>query len=146
MRYHYVLAFVLVAGAAQAKDVRHYQTGKLVKMQSVPCGMDQKDAKSLAGEMLGTDSSHMKTQELLCPEYQLETERVIYRIRPKDQKHPELLPIGEEAQFRLDKDKILLRVEDMDNKERQYTVVSMTPNESADSDSSAAASKPSLKK
>ncbi|HEX7892647.1 MAG TPA: hypothetical protein VF447_00555, partial [Terriglobales bacterium] len=100
----------------------------------------------LAGEMLGTDSSHMKTQELLCPEYQLETERVIYRIRPKDQKHPELLPIGEEAQFRLDKDKILLRVEDMDNKERQYTVVSMTPNESADSDSSAAASKPSLKK
>lgn len=144
MRLHYVLALALITSAAQGKKIKHYQTGKLVKMQSVPCGMDQKDAKSFAGEMLGTDSSHMKTQELLCPEYQLESSSVIYRIRPKDQKHPELLPIGEEAQFRLDRDKLLLRVEDMDDKERQYIVVSMTPNDSPDSVSNSA-HKPTLK-
>ena len=128
MRLQYVLAVMLIASTAQAKD-KHYQSGKLVKMESVKCGTDAKDAKSLAGEMLGTDSTHMKTRELLCQQYVLETEGVIYRIEPKDEKHPALLPIGEQAQFRLDKDKMLLRVEDGDDKEREYLVISMSPND-----------------
>ena len=139
MRLHYFLAIALLATVAQAKEPRHYQSGKLLRMDSTPCGMDQKNAKSLAGEIIGTDSSHMKTQELLCQEYVLETEKVMYHIRPKDDKHPALLPIGEKAQFRLDKDKMLLRVEDLDDKERQYVVVSMSPNESSDSESSSIA-------
>jgi hypothetical protein len=57
----------------------------------------------------------------------------MYTIRPKDEKHPVLLPIGEKAQFRMDKDKIVLRVEDLDDKEREYGVVSMVPKDSADS-------------
>jgi hypothetical protein len=136
MRLHYVLAIALLASVAQAKEPRHYQSGKLLRMDSAPCGMDQKNAKSLAGEMLGTDSSHMKTQELLCQEYLLETSKIVYRIRPKDVKHPALLPIGEKAQFRLDKDEMRLRVEDMDDKEREYIVVSMSPNQSSDSETS----------
>ena len=52
---------------------------------------------------------------------------MIYRIRPRDEKHPILLPVGENAQFRIEKDKLLLRVEDLDDKEREYSVVSMTP-------------------
>ena len=131
MRLQYVLAILLVAVAAQAKEPRHYQSGKLVRMESVKCGTDAKDAKSFAGEVIGTDSAHMKTKELLCQQYVLETETVIYTIQPKDDKHPALLPIGEKAQFRLDKDKILLRVEDLDDKEREYSVVSMSPNDSA---------------
>jgi hypothetical protein len=51
-------------------------------------------------------------------------------------KHPALLPIGEKAQFRLDKDEMRLRVEDMDDKEREYIVVSMSPNQSSDSETS----------
>lgn len=129
MRLRYVLVFTLLASLAFAKEPKHFQTGKLVKMQSVKCGTDAKDGKSLAGEMLGTDSQHMKTRELLCQEYTLATSSVIYTIRPKDDKHPALLPIGNEAQFRLDKDKLLLRVEDYDDKEREYAVVSMTPND-----------------
>jgi hypothetical protein len=39
------------------------------------------------------------------------------------------LPIGEQAQFRLEKDKMRLRVEDGDDKEREYLVVSMSPND-----------------
>ena len=129
MRLRYIFVLALLASLAFAKDSRHYQSGKLVKMQSVKCGTDAKDAKSLAGEVLGTDSQNMKTRELLCQEYTLETSSVIYTIRPKDDKHPALLPIGNDAQFRLDKDKLLLRVEDYDDKEREYEVVSMTPNE-----------------
>ena len=76
--------------------------------------------------MLGTDSANKKTRELLCQEYLLQSERAIYRIRPRDEKHPALLPIGEHAQFRIDKDKMKLRVEDGDDKERDYSVVSIT--------------------
>jgi hypothetical protein len=79
--------------------------------------------------MLGTDSQHMKTRELLCQEYVLQSSSVTFTIRPREEKHPALLPIGNMAQFRLDKDKLLLRVEDYDDKEREYAVVSMTPND-----------------
>jgi hypothetical protein len=96
-------------------------------MESVKCGTDEKNGKSFAGEMIGTDSAHMKTHELLCQQYTLETSSLVYTVRPKDDKHPALLPIGEKAEFRLEKDKMLLRVEDMDDKEREYIVVSILP-------------------
>ncbi|HXM66797.1 MAG TPA: hypothetical protein VN911_08705 [Candidatus Acidoferrum sp.] len=129
-----VVASILLAGTAYAKEPKAYQSGKLLQMDSVQCGMDEKDAKSFTGEMIGTDSGHKKTQELLCQEYLLQTERVIYRIRPKDTKHPILLPVGDQAQFRLQKDKMLLRVEDLDSKEREYIVVSMTPRSDSTAD------------
>src|SRR5262249_34271222 len=106
---------------------KRYQSGQLLQMDSVQCGMDEKDGKTITGEMLGTDSGHKKSHELLCQEYVLETDRVIYRIRPRDEKHPVLLPVGEKAQFGIENDKRMLRVEDLDDRERDYTVVSMTP-------------------
>jgi hypothetical protein len=140
MRFRWILCVVLgLASAAYARQPKTYQTGKLLQMDSVQCGMAEKDAKSFAGEMLGTDSGSKKTQEVLCQEYVLQTERVIYRIRPRDEKHPVLLPVGEQAQFRLQKDKMLLLVEDLDGKEREYIVVSMTPR----ADSSTADATPS---
>lgn len=133
MRLKLVIAALLLVSIAQAREPRHYQSGKLQKMESVKCGSDEKNGKSLAGEMIGTDSSHMKVHELLCQEYVLETDTLVYKIRPKEEKHPALLPVGEKAQFRLDKDKMLLRVEDLDDKEREYIVVSMVPRDSGDS-------------
>ncbi len=103
-------------------------------MDSVACGIDENSGKSLAGELIGTDGAHKKTHEVLCPEYVLQTDRVTYRIRPKDVKHPVLLPVGEHAQFRMQKDKMVLRVEDLDDKDRDYLVVSMTPRERGSSD------------
>lgn len=133
MRSKLVLcAVVALTSTVFAKDPKPYQTGKLLQMDSVQCGMAEKDAKSFAGEMLGTDSGNKKTQEVLCQEYVLQAQRVIYRIRPRDEKHPVLLPVGEQAQFRLQKDKMLLRVEDLDSKEREYIVVSMTPRSDSD--------------
>ena len=133
MRVKIVCCFFLaVASAAYAKDPRHYQSGKLLQMESVRCGVSEKDAKSLTGEILGTDSKNTKTQEVLCPEYVLQTDKVTYRIRPRDEKHPVLLPVGEKAQFYLDKDKMLLRVEDLDDKQREYIVVSMVPRSESD--------------
>jgi hypothetical protein len=110
-----------------ARDQRAPQSGTLLQMDSVECGTDQKSDKSLTGEIIGTDSAHQKMHTLLCQEYLLQTDRIIYRIRPKDDKHPALLPVGEKAQFHIEKDHMKLRVEDLDDKEREYVVVSMTP-------------------
>jgi hypothetical protein len=131
MKSRIILGVVLVASVAYAKDVKPRQSGKLLQMESVACGVDENSGKSLAGELIGTDSAHKKTHELLCQEYVLQSERVIYRIRPRDEKHPVLLPVGEQAQFRMQKDKMILRVEDLDDKDREYTVVSMTPRENS---------------
>ncbi len=120
------LVLVLACGGAHAKEHAH-DSGTLLQMDSAECGTDQKSGKSFAGEILGTDNAHQKTHMLLCQEYLLQSDRIIYRIRPKDDKHPVLLPVGQKAQFRLDKDKMKLRVEDLDDKERDYIVVSMTP-------------------
>jgi hypothetical protein len=137
MRYKsLVLASLLLTVTAYAKEPKAYQSGKLLQMDSVQCGVDEKDAKSFTGELIGTDSGHKKTQELLCQEYLLQTDKMVYRIRPRDAKHPVLLPVGERAQFRLAKDKMLLRVEDLDSKEREYIVVSMTPRSDSTADAS----------
>jgi hypothetical protein len=112
-----------------AQKHRDYQKGTLLRMEAVSCGTQEKGSKSLTGELLGTDAQSKKTQQVLCQEYILQSDRVTYRIRPRDDKHPALLPIGETAQFRIHKDKLVLRVPEADGKEREYLVVSMIPRE-----------------
>ncbi|HEY3972113.1 MAG TPA: hypothetical protein VGM18_03860 [Candidatus Sulfotelmatobacter sp.] len=60
MRSKLIVCVVLtIASAAYAKDPKPYQTGKLLQMDSVKCGVAEKDAKSFAGEMLGSDPEHL---------------------------------------------------------------------------------------
>ena len=40
-----VLASLFLAATAYAKDLKAYQDGKLLQMDSVQCGVDEKDAK-----------------------------------------------------------------------------------------------------
>lgn len=132
MKFRTLAACLLATGiavtAASAKE-HDYQKGTLLRMDSSSCGSQEKGSKTVAGEIFGTDGQHKKTQELLCQEYILQADHVVYRIRPKDDKHPVLLPIGETAQFRISKDKLILRVPELNDKEREYIVVSMTPRE-----------------
>ncbi len=105
MRSKFTLCAVLsLAAAAYAKDPKAYQTGSLVQMESVQCGTNE-----------------------TCQEYVLQSDRVTYRIRPRNERHSVLLSVGERAEFRLQKDKMLLRGENVESKEREYIVVSMTP-------------------
>jgi len=129
MRFNLLMATILLSSLAYAKEPKHFETGTLLRMDSVQCGLDEKSGNSFAGEIIGTDSSHKKTQAVLCQEYVLQGQRLEYHIRPKDAKHPVLLPVGGKAQFRLDKDKMVLRVEDLDDKDREYSVVSVTQRE-----------------
>lgn len=115
--------------AVMAKDRPSYEKGVLLSMDSASCGYAEKDGKTMAGEILGTDSAHKNTQEVLCEEYVLQSRNVTYHIRPKDQKHEVLLPVGDPIEFRIHKDEMLLLDPEGDHKERPYVVVSMQPRE-----------------
>jgi len=127
----FVVLLLAATMGVQAKEAPAYEKGVLMQMDSSSCGYAEKDGKTIAGEIFGTDGQHKNTKVVMCQEYVLQTERVTYRIRPKDDKHPVLLPVGETAQFRIHKDKLLLRVPEADGKEREYFVLSMTPRSDA---------------
>jgi len=57
----------------------------------------------------------------------LRTDDMEYHIRPLDHKHPVLLPVGKEGEFRLSKDVMEMRIPDGDHKKRRYQVVAMKP-------------------
>jgi hypothetical protein len=116
---------LFAAPALLAKDPPSYDKGLLLSMNSTSCGYAEKDGKTITGQIIGTDSAHKNTQEVLCQEYVLQSDRKIYRLRPKDTKHPVLLPVGESVDFRIHKDMLLLRDPEGDKKEREYIVVSI---------------------
>ena len=123
----FLFPVVLLIGTAVAGQVRNYMTGELQEMTSVECGYDEKSGKGFTGALLGTDSGSRKMREALCQEYTLVTDKVVYRIRPKKDKKPDLLPVGEPVEFRIKKEKLILRVRELDDKEREFLVISMTP-------------------
>lgn len=98
-----------------AQDPRPLQTGKLLQMDAVSCHASQ------------------KAPEPRCPVYLLEADSVVFHIRPKSAKHALLLPIGARAQFRIANGNILLHMDGIDNQEREYIVVSMSPRTVSDS-------------
>jgi hypothetical protein len=129
MRKRYAAAGILLAALAYGKEPKPTHSGVLLQMDSVQCGYEEKEAPTAASEVLGTDATPKKTRALLCQEYVLQTDRVVFHIRPKDDKHAVLLPIGGIALFRLEKDKMVLRSEDLDDKDRDYNVISIVPRE-----------------
>ncbi|HTU40654.1 MAG TPA: hypothetical protein VMF10_03025 [Candidatus Aquilonibacter sp.] len=134
MNSNMILACVLLAACACAQQPESYSIGKLLDMDSVQCGTHQALSNNTAH---AADSVAAPTQaQAVCPEYVLETDEVTYKIVSRNAKHPAPLPIGEFARFRLKSGKMLLRVPALDNKEREYVVVSMTPRGQSAADAS----------
>lgn len=63
----------------------------------------------------------------IVPQCLLRTDDMEYHIRPLDHKHPVILPVGKEGEFKISKDLMEMRVPDGDHKNRRYQVVSMKP-------------------
>jgi hypothetical protein len=128
----WIATLVLVtAPVTLAKDAASYEKGTLLSMNSSSCGTAEKGSKTVAGEVLGTDGEHKSTQMVLCQEYVLQGDRIVYHIRPMDTKHPMLLPVGDAVQYRIHKDKMYVLDREGDQKEREYSVISMAVRDDA---------------
>jgi hypothetical protein len=122
------LASALPLSANDDKKHKDYQRGMLEKMEAVPCGAKQRGLSGLGTLWASAGVTHVNSDEKLCPQYLLRTDKMDYQIRPLDLKHAVLLPVGTEGEFKLkDKDMLLTMPEGGDRKTRSYEVVSMNP-------------------
>ena len=132
MKIKSVLIFALVllsvsSLSADDKKKKHPDRGMLEKMEAVPCGAKEHGLSGLGAIYGSVGITHVNSDEKLCPQYLLRTDEMEYHIRPVDGKHPVILPIGHEGEFKIKKDRLFLKVPDGDRKTRAYTVVSMKP-------------------
>ncbi len=110
------------------------ERGMLERMEAVTCGAKQKGFTGLGSIWASVGITRVNSNEKLCPQYLLRTDEMEYEIRPTDGKHPAILEVGHEAEFKMKKNRMLLSVpEGSDRKKRTYEVVAMRPTNS-DSD------------
>ena len=55
------------------------------------------------------------------------TKPLEYHIRPTDLKHEVLLPVGQEIEFKIKKNRMFVKALDGDRKARSYSIVAMKP-------------------
>jgi hypothetical protein len=97
------------------------------KMEAVPCGAKEHGMTALGSVWASVGITSVNSDEKLCPQYMLRTDDMEYHVRPLDHKHPRLLPVGQEGEFKVHKDVIEMRIPDGDRKQRGYQVVAMKP-------------------
>ena len=116
------LSFALPVFAGGKK---HPQRAMIEKMEAVPCGAKEHGVAGLGSIWASVGITSMNSDEKLCPQYMLRTDDMEFHVRPLDHKHPRLLPIGQESEFKISKDVIELSIPDGDHKKRRYQVVAM---------------------
>jgi hypothetical protein len=122
-----LLVLLALPSVAGDKKKKQPERGMLEKMEAVPCGAKERGITGLGSVFGSVGVQRVNSDEKLCPQYLFRTDEMEYHIRPKDGKHPVILPVGQEAEFKLKKDVLVLKVPDGDRKTREYQVVSMKP-------------------
>ena len=120
---------VLITLPGFAGDAKkHPDRAMIERMEAVPCGAHERGLTGLGSVWASVGVTHVNSDEKLCPQYMLRTDDMEYHVRPLDHKHPVLLPVGREGEFKIkDKDILLTMPEGGDRKTRSYEVVSMNP-------------------
>jgi hypothetical protein len=125
-----ILAFPPKATAGDHKDEHRKngsQRGMLEKMEAVPCGAKNRGLNGVGSVFASAGVEHSSSTEKMCAQYLLRTDDMEYHVRPTDSKHPTVLPVGHEAEFKIKNDRMFLKVPDGDRKVRTYEVVAMKP-------------------
>ncbi len=125
-----ILSFPPKATAQDHKDdpkKSGSQRGMLEKMEAVPCGEKQRGLNGVGSVFASAGVEHSSSTEKMCAQYLLRTDDMEYHVRPTDGKHPVVLPVGHEAEFKIKNDRMFLKVPDGDRKVRTYEVVGMKP-------------------
>ena len=114
------LATILLASLVQAQDTKRYHSGQLVQMESLECTVFE-------------NPSANASDSVVCQEYVLRGDDVLFHLRAKDVKHTVLLPVGKEVAYRIEEDRFYLRLGAGDKKEHEYRVVAMEPRDKSES-------------
>jgi hypothetical protein len=122
-----MLALLLAVPGFAGDKKKHSNRVMIEKMEAVPCGAKEHGLTGLGSLWGSIGVTHVNSDEKLCPQYMLRTDDMEYHVRPLDHKHPNILPIGKEGEFKVSKDKFDMRVPDGDRKMRHYQVVAMKP-------------------
>jgi hypothetical protein len=117
-----------------AGEKKHLQRAMIEKMEAVPCGAKEHGMTGLGSVWASVGITSVNSDEKLCPQYMLRTDDMEYHVRPLDHKHPRLLPVGQEGEFKVHKDVVEIRIPDGDRKQRRYQVVAMKPIDHANND------------
>ena len=120
------LCAVLFAIPAFGRDKKN-DRAMIEKMEAVPCGAKERGVSGIGSVFASIGATRMDSDEKLCPQYMLRTDDMEFHVRPLDHKHPRILPIGKEAEYKISKDVMEMRIPDGDHKRRRYQVVSMKP-------------------
>ena len=134
-------AVALALPAFAGNNKKHNDRAMIEKMEAVPCGAKERGITGLGSVFASIGATRVDSDEKLCPQYMLRSDDMEYHIRPLNHKHPVILPVGKEGEFKISKDVMEMRIPDGDRKKRRYQVVVMKP-----IDHSAAASEPSNSK
>ena len=114
---------------------KHEDRAMIEKMEAVPCGAKEHGMTGLGSIWASIGVTSVNSDEKLCPQYMLRTDDMEYHIRPTDHKHPIILPVGKEGEFKIHKDVMEMSIPSGDHKRRRYQVVAMKPiDHSIDSD------------
>ena len=121
-----VLAFSLIAEGKKKKK-QQAPRGIVESMQSIPCGAKERGLTGLGSIFGSVGVQHVNSNEKLCQQDLFRTDELDYQIRPLDTKHPVILLVGHEGEFKIKKDRLFLKVPDEDKKTRAYQVVAVEP-------------------
>jgi hypothetical protein len=122
-----MLVLLLAVPALAGNKKKHADRAMIEKMEAVPCGAKERGITGLGSVFASAGIEHVNSDEKLCPQYLLLTDEMEYHVRPLDHKHPAILPVGKEGEFKVSKDVLDMRIPDGDRKVRHYQVVAMKP-------------------
>lgn len=117
---------LLLAVPSFAGGKKHRERAMIEKMEAVPCGAKERGLTGLGSIFASVGATAVNSSEKLCPQYMLRSDDMEYHVRPLD-KHPRILPVGQEGEFKIDKDVMVMGIPDGDHKKRRYQVVAMAP-------------------
>ena len=125
-----VLALVLAGAAALpavgGKKKNQGERAMLEKMESIPCGAKERGVMGIGAVWASVGITHVNSNEKLCQQYLVRSDETEYQIRPTDKNHPPVLPVGQEIEFKVKKDRMIVHVPD-GHGTREFIVVAMQP-------------------
>jgi hypothetical protein len=115
VKIRFWLLCVIAAAVALPVHAQHFQLGTVTRMQT-------KDCTIVHGSFAMAIGSVPQRTEDSCPEYTLVSEKVVYIVVGK--RSGQFMPLAEIVQFHLQKNELLVRVDD-EKRESRFSIKEM---------------------